>query len=302
VNLGGGAIDAVPAATVNVAIDRRAWCRVETGVSGLHVESKDTLQKASVTRLDELGGSGSLALVGAMLRAQGVESGVRVETRCRVPAGAGLGEDAALAVAVAAAVSAARGRDTSPHELLRLLGDASGLGERQTARRADYATALRGGVVGIQAGADGLRVEPLPVDPARVEESLLLLDVGEEENDGAGDEETGESGVSGRPGSAGQEVWDTLVAGRFEDVGEIWARDWEARRTPTPGTRIDRLVTIARAAGGAARVSAGGRVVAIWAPPGDRGPGRREAVVAALEAEDFKAFPARVDLRGLDTA
>ena len=44
VDLAGGAPGAV---TVTVAIDRRAWCRVETGVSGVLLESRDTLRKAS---------------------------------------------------------------------------------------------------------------------------------------------------------------------------------------------------------------------------------------------------------------
>jgi hypothetical protein len=61
---------------------------------------------------------------------------------------------------------------------------------------------------------------------------------------------------------------------------------------------------VARAAGGAAKVcgAGGGGVVAVWAPPGARGPGRREGVEAALKAAGFGVFPARVDLRGLEIA
>jgi len=39
---------------VNVAIDRRAWCRVETGFAGVAVESKDTLQRLRADRVAEL--------------------------------------------------------------------------------------------------------------------------------------------------------------------------------------------------------------------------------------------------------
>ena len=42
------------------------------------------------------------------------------------------------------------------------------------------------------------------------------------------------------------------------------------------------------------------RILALWAPPGERGPGRREAVVAAAKVTGLRLFPARVDLRGLD--
>jgi hypothetical protein len=42
------------AVAVSVAIDRRAWCRIETGVDGVHLESKDTLQKVSGASVAEL--------------------------------------------------------------------------------------------------------------------------------------------------------------------------------------------------------------------------------------------------------
>jgi D-glycero-alpha-D-manno-heptose-7-phosphate kinase len=65
---------------------------------------------------------------------------------------------------------------------------------------------------------------------------------------------------------------------------------------------IDRIAEAARAGGGAAKVcgAGGGGVVAVWAPPGPRGPGRREAVEKSLQAAGFRVFPARVDLRGLE--
>ena len=67
---------------------------------------------------------------------------------------------------------------------------------------------------------------------------------------------------------------------------------------------VDQLqvAEVARAAGAAAKVCGAGvrGVVAVWAPPGARGPGRREAVTEALGAAGFRVFPARVDLRGLE--
>src|SRR4029453_8325679 len=82
IDLAGGTLDIWPvylfhpgSVTVNVAIDRRAWCRVETGVSGVRIESKDTLAKAEGRDLDEVLGSGSLGLVAYILRALGIEPG-----------------------------------------------------------------------------------------------------------------------------------------------------------------------------------------------------------------------------------
>jgi hypothetical protein len=102
-------------------------------------------------------------------------------------------------------------------------------------------------------------------------------------------------------------IGEALVAGRFEDAVALLAEQWTARvrRRPTLSTaEIDRVVTLAREAGGAAWACGPGPggVVAIWAPPGGRGAGPREAVEAALAAAGLRPFPARVDLLGLDRA
>ena len=55
VDLAGGAPGAV---SVTVAIDRRAWCRVETGVDGVRIESKDTLRKVGGEDVSEALGRG----------------------------------------------------------------------------------------------------------------------------------------------------------------------------------------------------------------------------------------------------
>ncbi len=100
-------------------------------------------------------------------------------------------------------------------------------------------------------------------------------------------------------------VREALLAERFEEVAALMAEEWAARKRLAPGVTtpdIDRIVEAARAGGGAAKVcgAGGGGVVAVWAPPGARGPGRREAVEKSLHAAGFRVFPARVDLRGLE--
>ena len=68
IDLAGGTLDIWPlylfhpgAVTVNAAIDRRAWCRVETDHEGVRIESKDTLRKAEGRDVSEV-------LVGASCR------------------------------------------------------------------------------------------------------------------------------------------------------------------------------------------------------------------------------------------
>jgi len=69
---------------------------------------------------------------------------------------------------------------------------------------------------------------------------------------------------------------------------------------PAPDT-VERVVDIASRAGGAAKpCGLGGGLLAVWAEPGARGPGPREAVDGALRAAGFAPIRLRIDLRGLE--
>ena len=180
----------------------------------------------------------------------------------------------------------------------------------------DFQPALRGGALALHLEPGQLRVEPLAADPARVEESLLLIDSGAPGPEGAHDWDSVKGQIDGDArirealtalAAAARDTHEALAQGRFEDVVDLCAREWEVRQRRAPGVttpEIDRVVEVARAAGGAAKPAGGGsgRGVAVWAPPGARGPGRREAVQEALTGAGFRVFPARVDLRGLEVS
>ncbi len=278
--------------TLTVAIDRRAWCRVEAAGDGVVLESRDALRKASGRSVGELAGPGPLGPVARVLLAVGVETGARVMTQSRVPEGSGLGESAALGVAVAGAAARWLAREVAPDAIARLVSEAEPPGEGQAIREAH--TAVRGGVLALQPGEGGLRGEPLAVDPARIEESLLLVQTTPSDVGGADPRVVGD--VAARACAA-------LVAGRFEDLVPLWAEEWDSRRGPGwPSPEGDRVAGLVRDAGGAARPCGAGEggLFAVWAPPGSRGPGRREAVLLAAKAAGLRLFPARVDLRGLE--
>jgi galactokinase/mevalonate kinase-like predicted kinase len=290
VDLAGGVAGGL---TVTVAIDRRAWCRVEPWADGVVLESRDALRKASGSTVAELLQDGTLGTVARAVLAAGVESGVRVTTQSRVPRGSGLGEGEALAAAVAGAAASAAGSSADLDEIARLAGDAERPGRADAIREGH--TAVRGGVLVLEAVQGAHRVAALPVDPARIEESLLLV----------------QAEPPGIPGRADPRVLRdvaglvraALAAGRFEDVAALWAEEWESRRGPGwPSAEIEKVARVVRDAGGAVRPCGAGEggLLAVWAPPGERGPGRREAVVGAAKAAGLRLFPARVDLRGLD--
>lgn len=296
VDLAGGAPGAV---RVSVAIDRRAWCRVETGVAGVRIESKDTLRKVAGEDVPEALRKGASPMVGRVLQAMGVQGGICVVTQCRVPDGSGLGESSALAAALAGALARVQGGGLDRGTIARIASEAGTPGSGTAGGHGESHTAVRGGVLALHPEAAGSRVEGLAIDPARIEESLLLVDAGAPPPAGAVHD-----ALPAIPSIASR-VREALLAGRFEDVIDLWGEEWEARRNamggwPTP--EAERIAGVVRAAGGAARVCGGGHggILALWATPGVRGPGRREAVAAAAKAAGLRLFPARVDLRGLD--
>jgi hypothetical protein len=88
-----------------------------------------------------------------------------------------------------------------------------------------------------------------------------------------------------------------LQAGRYGDVAGLLTALHRSRFAPA-SPEVRRIVKAVREAGGAAWPC--GRLVAVWAPPGQRAAGPREAVLAAVQEAGARSFPARVDLRGLE--
>jgi len=321
IDLAGGTLDIWPlylfhpgAVTVNVAIDRRATCRVETGREGIRVESKDTLQKIEGKDVTEILGGGVLSLVGYILRALGIESGLSVTTQSRVPAGSGLGGSSALAVTIAAAAARAVGRELDKDTLWPIVRDAEAQCIGVPTGVQDYHAAIHGGVLGVRLEPGEVKVERLSVDPAAVEEALILVDAGATRFSGINNWDVFKGQIDGSAGvreslsaivDVARRLRAALEGHRFEAVADLMAEEWEARKRLAPGVttpEIDRIAEAARSVGGAAKVcgAGGGGMVAVWAPPGARGAGTRERALAALAEAGFKPVPFRVDLRGLE--
>jgi len=277
---------------LSLALDRRALCRVEPIAAGLEVESKESLTKASARDTGELVERSPGSLAAQALALLGAPAGLRVVTEWKLPAGSGIHGGAALALATTAAVSRALGQERQPSELIAVARE---VGAR--AGRVDehgLHAALWGGVVLTRGASGSLEGERLDVDPGRVDESLMVVDAGEPP-------EAGAPAGAGPAGEAGAALTGRIVAalgsGRYEEVVDLVAEE-AGSVAVGPGQRL--IVDLAREAGGAARPLREGRLVVVWAPPGARGPGRREAVQAALQAAGWKPLAVRLDLRGLE--
>ena len=284
---------------VSVAIDRRAWCRVEAGVEGLAVESKDTLQRLQVARASELDrAAGPVALVREALLALGLAAGFRVTTQLRVPTGSGLGGEAALAVALVGALARAAGRVPEADEALRLAAGVVAAASGRPAAPVDVFAARHGGcVTSGDAGPECLRV-----DPAAVEECLMLVEASSSR--GPADGPTAAAPETPELDGLGERVRRALMERRFDELARALDEDWRSRAA-RPGWQTperERLAALLRPSGAGLRACGGGQgsVLAIVAPPGERGPGPREAAVRAAREASVRLFPARVDLLGLD--
>jgi D-glycero-alpha-D-manno-heptose-7-phosphate kinase len=275
----------------------------------VRIESKDTLAKAEGRDVTEVLGSGAGSLVAYILRALGLESGLKVTTHSRVPAGSGLGGSSALAVAVVAAAARAAGRDLDPDHMWPVVRDAEAQNMGVPAGMQDHLAAIHGGVLGIHLEPGAVRAARLATDPARVEESLLLVDAGVTRFSGINNWEVFKGQIDGqapvrealsRIAAAAMHVRDALVEHRYDDVASLMEDEWQARKRLAPGVttpEIDRIAALAREAGGAAKVcgAGGGGMVAVWAVPG-----KRESAEKTIRAAGFKIVPFRLDLRGLE--
>jgi len=279
---------------LSVALDRRASCRVETVPAGVVIESKDSLTTSTGGDVAELLARMPDSPVAHVLHLLGSPTGLRVVTEWKLPQGSGVDGDSALAVATTAALAHALGRAPQEQELLETAREAVARAGRTEEH--GFHAALWGGVVLTRGGGPALYAERLDVDPGRIDESLMLVDAGEAPAVGADTERRpdakGDAALPGRIGEA-------LAGGRYEDVVALLAEESDTDGA-LGGTAQRRVALVVRGAGGAARPLRQGRLVAVWAPPGAHGPGRREAVQAALQAAGLKSLPVRMDLRGLE--
>jgi hypothetical protein len=243
-------------------------------------------------------GPGPVGLVREALGALGVASGVSVVTQVRVPDSSGLGGDTALAVALVAAVAASIGRTLGPAEIARLAGEVLERARGEAVPRPDVVAAVQGGCV-FEDGDRG--ASDLAVDPAALEECLLLVEAA---SPGAVGATVGPNGHQPESEGLGASVLAAVRERRFSDLAAALRADWTAR-TASPGFLTEARERVASAllpcgAGLRACGSGRGSVVLVVAPPGARGPGVREAALAAAKAASLRLFKARVDLLGLD--
>jgi D-glycero-alpha-D-manno-heptose-7-phosphate kinase len=316
IDLAGGTIDIWPiylfhdgASTLNAAISLRAHVEIErrreAGVELRSIDAGRTVCAASSSQLD---GSGDLSLLALLARHYRLENAV-LTTRGESPAGAGIAGSSALTIAVCGALARWTGASTDPEDLLRVAMNVECQAIKVPTGVQDYRPALYGGIAAIELRVDGINRTALHVDPAELEQRIVLAYTGAPRNSGTNNWEITKKHIDGdhHVFDSFERIRDTAVAmraalehGDWDEVGRQIAAEWQNRKRLAPGVTtpaIDDLIARANAAGAtAAKVcgAGGGGCLFCFGPPA-----ARPAIAAALAEGGARLLEYRIEAEGL---
>lgn len=316
VDLAGGTLDLWPlhvlhpgSVTVNLAIDRRASCRVRRSDGGWRVLAPERGLERRASRSAELLLDPETSLVGSLLQALAVEEPLEIELSSGVPFGSGLGGSSALVVALAGALErfappgppaadpVAFARDVET----RVLGKPAGV--------QDYYPPLAGGLHRIWFEAGRTLAEREDVEAEQWQRHLTLFDTGAAHSSGMNNWAIFRARMEADPAvterleqvrRAAVRMAAAAAARDFPAMGRALAEEWDARRklapvvsTPTIERAIARALEAGAWSGKACGAGGGGCVV--FLSPADRTEAVRQALARLPEGA---VLPVRAENRG----
>jgi D-glycero-alpha-D-manno-heptose-7-phosphate kinase len=316
IDLAGGTLDIWPlylfhsgAQTLNAAIDLRAHCTLVTRSDHrIVVRSEDTGRVIEAEHWSELRANTELKLLGRILHYFEAD-GLELTTRCESPVGAGIAGSSALNIAVCGALSRWRGGDLAPETLLHIAMNVEAQAIDVPTGVQDYRPALHGGIAAVELRVDGVRRVPLEVDPAELQQRIVLAYTGASRNSGINNWEITKRHIDGDRRIHGHferirdiaiAMREALEAGAWDEVGRQIAAEWDNRKALAPGVTtpvIEQLMARAREAGAlAAKVcgaGGGGCLFCYGDPP------RMAAVRRALRDGGARLLDYRLEPEGL---
>ena len=315
IDLAGGTYDIWPlyllhdrAQTINAALSLRARCSLTSRRDyRVSLVSDDTGESVEAAGPDALGVD-RLPLVARLVRHFGAR-GVEVRTHSDSPVGAGIAGSSAMNVALTAALAAWTGRPIADEALLtvamnieaQVLGVPTGV--------QDYRPALYGGISAVELDVTGVRRVPLVVDPAELQQRLVVAYTGASRQSGINNWDVmirrlnGDAAVTAafdgiRDAAIG--VRDGLERADWPAVARHLAAEWTHRKRLAPGVTtpaIDGLLARADAAGATAGkvcgAGGGGCLVCLTEPD------RRLQVAAALTSGGAKVLSCTIETTGV---
>jgi len=297
--------------TVNLAINRRASCRVRRTGRGIRVVAGDRGVDVTVKTARDLFSDPRTALVGALVEEISPGGGVEIEFGSGVPFGSGLGGSSALAVATAAALSRLCGSSLEGAGGVEFVRDVETRVLGKPAGVQDYYPAFGGALHCLWFETGRTVAERRPIDPAEWESHLTLFDTGAAHSSGMNNWEVFRRRLEGDPAVArsldevAAAAREMAVAARERDfpaMGKALADEWRARRELAPvvsSPAIDRAVAAAIGAGawGGKACGAGGGGCVVFLSPADRTRAVREALAGLAEGS---VLAVRAEPRGLE--
>ncbi|HEY0006944.1 MAG TPA: hypothetical protein VGB17_19345 [Pyrinomonadaceae bacterium] len=306
VDLAGGTIDIWPlylfhpgAATVNFAINLRAYCRIETRTDGrILLESRDrqVAFETELAAIEELAREERLELISKLVHFFKPEVGFRLTAYSEAPAGAGLGGSSSLAIACIGALNRLVGNRYDERKFITIAANVETTVIRVPAGFQDYYGAFYGGVNAIHFRPDGIRREALSVDEATLERRIVICYTGEPRLSGTNNWEITKNHIDGDPTlfQLFDGIRDSVLDMRQALLDQDWPRVSETMRKAYPNRKqlapgvttpqMEMLVQKALANGAeAAKVcgAGGGGCMAFLCAEG-----RRPEVERALAAEE----------------
>lgn len=317
VDLAGGTLDLWPlhvlhpgSVTVNLAIDRRARCRVQPSRDGFRVVAADRGYEKRAESAAELLEDPSSALVGSLLEALRITDPLDIEIVSGVPFGSGLGGSSALTVALAGALEWFGALGPTPAGSVEFVRDVETRVLGKPAGVQDYYPPLEGGLHRLWFEAGCTRSEREDVDADLWERHVTLFDTGASHSSGMNNWEVFRARLEGDAAvtenlegvrRAAEKMAAATLRGDFPAMGEALGQEWEARRRLAPVVStplIERAIARARGAGAWAgkACGAGGGGCVVLLSPSDR----TLEVRRSLEALGGGAvFEVRAENRGL---
>lgn len=316
IDLAGGTIDIWPlylfhpgASTINAAISLRAHVRIESRPSGgVELVSIDTDRRVYAASSAECSERSDLPLLSLLARHYRLENAV-LTTRGESPAGAGIAGSSALTIAACGALARWTGQPETPEHLLQAAMNIECQTIRVPTGVQDYRPALYGGIASISLDVDGISRTALAVEPAELEQRIVLAYTGAPRNSGTNNWEITKRHIDGDEHifDCFERIRDTahamrlaLEAGNWDDVGTHIAAEWDNRKRLAPGVTtdaIEALIARARSAGAtAAKVcgAGGGGCLFCYGPPAVR-----RAVADALASGGAQLLEYRIEREGL---
>jgi D-glycero-alpha-D-manno-heptose-7-phosphate kinase len=321
VDLAGGTLDIWPlylfhpgAVTVNAAITRYAYCRIETHAPGdnrIRLISRDTQREEHFPSYDALvkGKRYRLPLLAEIVKFFRPQSGFTLTTDSEAPAGAGIGGSSAMAVAICAALDRYTGAGKSKADWIHISRDAEAIVIKVPTGTQDHYPPAFGGAAAIELPPGGERRTELRVDLSELERRIVLCYTGKPRKSAINNWDVFRAHINGdakvlhnlaRISEVAQSLRGALESANWSETGRLMREEWSFRKRnlPTISTKtVDRIVDGTRRKGALAGkvcgAGGGGCVVLLIEPEA------RERVDAAIVEAGGEVLPMKIDRSGV---